>query len=587
MRNKFLVIFLSLVALGYNASAKNLSDAWVGEAASDFRKLETVSGKKYMIATANDLASKAGAEILEKGGNAVDAAIAAQLVLNVVEPQSSGIGGGGFLLYYDAKTAKTNYFNGRETAPEKADAKMFLDKDGQPRKFDDVVRGGTAVATPGLLKILEAAHEKHGKIAWKELFQPAIKLARDGFVVDSRMHTNLLRVPYIRNFSESAKIYLKEDGTPHEVGDIIKNPAMATTLETIASRGTETFYKGKIASNIVKAVKNSPINPGNLSRDDLSNYKPKIGELICADYRKKYRVCSMPLPSSGGVTILQILGILENFDLSKMKIHSAETVHLIAEATRLAYADRNQYIGDSAGVPLEKMLDKNYLKSRAKLINLKKAPAQFAAGTFAQNHLITHTNKNILASYKALEPMSTTHLSVVDADGNAVSFTSSIEYFFGSAISVDGFLLNNHMTDFSFIPEIDGKKVANAIEPGKQPRSSMSPTFIFDKNNKLVMVVGSPGGPYIIQYVLKTIVAHLDFGLDVQQAISLPNYAILNDVLQLEKGTPLSKLENKLRKMGHEIKISELTSGIHAITIDNDNISGGADPRRNGTAVGN
>lgn len=586
MKNKFLQTFLILTTLSFTASAKNLSDAWVGEAASDFRKLESVSGKKYMIATADDLASKAGAEILAKGGNAIDAAIAAQLVLNVVEPQSSGIGGGGFLLYFDAKTGQTNYFNGRETAPEKSSPKMFLDKNNQPRKFDDVVRGGTAVAIPGLLKILEEAHTKHGKIAWKELFQPAIKLARGGFAITSRMHANLLHISYIRDFKESAKLYLKPDGTPRDVGEIITNVALADTFKTIANRGIDSFYKGKIASDIVKAVRNSPINPGNLSRNDLANYKSKTGDLICATYRE-YNVCSMPLPSSGGVTLLQILGILENFNLSKMKIESAETVHLIAEATRLAYADRNQYIGDNALVPLQKMLDKEYLKSRSKLIDLKKAPTQFSAGTFAQNHFANHVNDNVIASYQAVEPISTTHLSVVDEEGNAVSFTSSIEYFFGSAITVDGFLLNNHMTDFSFIPEIDGKKVANAIEPGKRPRSSMSPTFIFDKNNKLVMVVGSPGGPRIIQHVLKTIVAHLDFGLDVQSAISLPNYVILNEALELEKNTAITKLEKSLRKMGHEVKIIDITSGIHAITINHGNISGGADPRRNGTAVGN
>ncbi|NBO25013.1 MAG: gamma-glutamyltransferase family protein, partial [Chlamydiae bacterium] len=397
---------------------------------------------------------------------------------------------------------------------------------------------------------------------------------------------NLVNISYIRDFKETAKIYLKPDGTPHDVGETITNPALADSLEIIANRGIDSFYKGKIAADIVKAVKNSPINPGILSRKDLDNYKSKTGNLVCATYRQ-YNVCSMPLPSSGGITLLQILGILENFNLSKMKIESAETVHLIAEATRLAYADRNQYIGDAVEVPLEKMLNKDYLKSRAKLINLKKAPAQFAAGTFAQNFFVNHKNENILASYQAVEPMSTTHLSIIDEDGNAVSFTSSIEYFFGSAISVDGFLLNNHMTDFSLIPEIDGKKIANAIEPGKQPRSSMSPTFIFDKNNKLIMVVGSPGGPRIIQHVLKTIITHLDFGLDVQSAISLPNYAILNDTLELEKNTSITKLEKALRKMGHEVKITDITSGIHAIAIDQGKISGGADPRRNGTAVGN
>lgn len=565
-------------------SAKNLSDIWATEPASHFRELNVVSGKEYMISTANGLASEAGAEILAQGGNAIDAAIAAQLVLNLVEPQSSGIGGGGFLLYFDAKTGKTNYFNGRETAPAKAYPQMFLTKEGKPKKFEDAVKGGMSVATPGVLKILQEAHQKHGKIAWEKLFEPAIKIAENGFILDDRLHANAVYIPYIRDFADTAKLYTKTDGSAREVGEVVKNPQMAKTLKTLAKQGIKPFYEGKIAHDIVKAVKYSPINPGLLSLADLKNYRSKNGELICASYRIKYRVCSMPLPSSGGITLLQILGILENFDLPKMKANSTETVHLIAEATRLGYADRNAYVADIPDVPIEQMLDKNYLKLRSQLIDLKKAAEKFEAGKFAK--FTANSNINIAASYLPNEPLSTTHLSVVDAQGNALSFTSSIEYYFGSAITVDGFLLNNQMTDFSLLPEIDGKPVANRIEPGKQPRSSMSPTFVFDQNGKLIMVVGSPGGPRIIQFVLKTIVNHLDFGLDVQEAISQPNYAILNDVLELEKSTKITKLEKKLRKMGHEVKIIEITSGIHAISVSGEGLSGGADPRRNGLAVG-
>jgi gamma-glutamyltranspeptidase/glutathione hydrolase len=577
-----LIVFLFL-SVSSPAHSKSLSDIWSSEPASNFRKLEVVSGEKYMISTANDLASKAGAEILAQGGNAIDAAITAQMVLNLVEPQSSGIGGGGFLLYFDAKTGKTNYFNGRETAPAKAFPEMFLNADGTPKKFEDTAKGGLSVATPGLLKILKLAHKKHGKIAWEKLFEPAIKIAENGFAVNDRLHANANFITYIKNFSETAKLYTKADGSAREIGEIIKNPQMAETLRTIAKQGIKPFYEGKIANDIVEAVKNSPINPGFLSLSDLKNYQPKKGELICNSYRIKYRVCSMPLPSSGGVTLLAILGILENFNLSKLKADSAETVHLISEATRLAYADRNEYVGDVANVPLKKMLDKNYLKSRSKLIDLKKAAAEFEAGKFA-NYNSTY---DIAASYQSAEPLSTTHLSIVDSEGNAVSFTSSIEYYFGSAISVDGFLLNNQMTDFSLLPEINGKAVANRIEPLKQPRSSMSPTFVFDQNNKLIMIVGSPGGPRIIQFVAKTIINHLDFGFDIQQAISAPNYAVLNDVVELEKGTKITNLEKSLRKMGHQTKITEITSGIHAIVIENGKITGGADPRRSGLAIGN
>lgn len=577
-----LTLFLFL-SFSLQAHSKSLSDIWSTEAATTFRKLEVVSGKKYMISTANDLASKAGAEILEQGGNAIDAAIAAQMVLNLVEPQSSGIGGGGFLLYFDAKTGKTNYFNGRETAPAKAFPTMFLNKDGTAKKFEDAVKGGKSVATPGLLKILKLAHQQHGKLPWEKLFKPAINLAENGFVINDRLHANIENITYLRDFPNAAKLYLDGGNSPKKAGEIIKNPELAKTLQTIAKQGIKPFYEGEIANDIIKAVKNSPINPGFLSLSDLKNYQPKQGELICASYRVKYRVCSMPLPSSGGVTLLEILGILENFDLSKLKADSAETIHLISEATRLAYADRNEYVADVANVPIKKMLDKNYLKSRSELINLKKAAPEFEAGKFV-NYNSTY---DVAASYKSPEPLSTTHLSIVDADGNAVSFTSSIEYYFGSAISVDGFLLNNQMTDFSLLPEINGKAVANRIEPLKQPRSSMSPTFVFDQNNKLIMIVGSPGGPRIIQFVAKTIINHLDFGFDIQQAISMPNYAILNDVVELEKGTEITKLEKSLRKMGHEIKITEITSGIHAIVIENDKITGGADPRRSGLAIGN
>ncbi len=579
MKKFYAVIFTLFVATS-SAEAKNLSDAWVGEPASNFRKLKSVAAAKYMVVTADEAASKAGEEILTKGGSAIDAVIAAQLVLNVVEPQSSGIGGGGFLLYYDSKTKKTIYLNGRETAPAKASPRMLLDREGKPREFNDVVQGGLSVATPGALKILQEAHEKYGKLEWKELFKPAIKLAREGFLVSTRLHTLAAHISYLKYSDEAAKIYLKPDGTAYQVGEIIKNPNLAKTLQTIADEGIEPFYSGKIAKDIVSAVQNSKINPGVLSAQDLKNYQSKKGDLICANYRVIYKICSMPLPSSGGVTLLQILGILENFDLATLDPQSAQAVHLVAEATRLAYADRNEYLGDVSGVPIAKMLDKKYLKSRSVLINKKTALPKVEAGKFSE------ANHKMIVNDAAVELPSTTHLSVVDADGNAVSFTSSIEYFFGSALAVDGFLLNNQMTDFSFVPEINGKPVANRIEPNKQPRSSMTPTFVFDKNDKLLMVVGSPGGPRIIQYSLKTILDVLDWKLDVQKAISMPNYVVLNDVLELEKNTAITKLAPALRKMGHQIKIKELTSGIHAIVANDNGLKGGADPRRDGVAVG-
>ena len=539
-----------------------------------------------MISSANELASKAGAEMLAQGGSAVDAIIAAQLVLNVVEPHSSGIGGGGFLLYFDAQSGKTTYFNGRETAPANAHNRMFLNRDGKPREFSDAVRGGLSVGTPGLLKVLRGAHNSYGKLLWKELFKPAIKIAREGFPVSERFRVLSTNVSYLKDFPETAELYLDKNGKPYKVGDIITNKKLADTLELIATKGTYSFYEGRIAQDIVRAVQTSKINPGYLSLEDMKNYHIKRGDLICANYRVKYKICSMPLPSSGGITMLQILGILENFDLSKFKPNSKEVVHLISEATRLAYADRNEYIADIANVPIEQMLDKDYLKARANLINQTQAMQIVEAGEFTTNNRkpVKKINNN------AVELPSTTHLSAIDSDGNAVALTSSIEYFFGSALSVDGIMLNNQLTDFSFEPVKNGKAVANRVEPNKQPRSSMTPTFIFNEKDELVMVVGSPGGPRIIQFVLKAVVNHLDFKLDVQKAISLPSFAVLNNAIELEKNTDIVKLEPSLTKMGHKVKIVDIVSGIHAISIEKignkNKLTGGADPRREGVAIG-
>ncbi len=579
------VSFLLIVSFGANSYANNLSDAWVGEAASQKRALKSVKADHFMVASANEKASQAGFEMLKKGGNAIDATIATQMVLNVVEPQSSGIGGGGFLLYYNTKNNNYQYFNGREKAPKKAYETMFLDKNGKPKEFLEAVQGGMSVATPGVLKMLKEVHEKYGKLPWQELFQPAIDLARNGYEVDDRLLVNLEKAKYLKNFKETAELYLDKNGNPYPIGTIIKNEKLAKTFEIIAKEGIKPFYEGELAKKIVEKVQNSPKNPGLLQLSDLKNYEVKIGDLVCATYRLKYKICSMPPPSSGGITVLQILGILENFELEKLRPNSLKATHLIAESTRLAYEDRNKYIGDTGDVPIDQMLDKNYLKKRSSLIDLNKAKSNFEAGKFSQ---IANDNKNnILASYQQTEPFETTHMSIIDQEGNAIAFTSSIEYFFGSALSVEGFLLNNHMTDFSFIPEIDGKKVANRVEPFKQPRSSMSPTFVFDQNNKLKMVVGSPGGPRIIQFVTKAIIGVLDWQMDVQQAISLPNFTVLNNVIELEKDTKIAKLAKDLEKMGHKVAVKDQVSGLHAIVIDNDNkLIAGADPRRGGLAIG-
>ncbi len=430
---------------------------------------------------------------------------------------------------------------------------------------------------------MKETHENYGKLPWKKLFEPAIKLASEGFAVNERLYLLANKISYLKDFNESSQIYLDKNGKAFAVGTIIKNAPIAKTLNTIANDGIKPFYEGYIAKDMVNAINNSKTNAGLLSLSDLKNYKSKKGDLICATYRVKYKVCSMPLPSSGGISVLQILGILENFDLKKSGYNSSKTIHTILEATKLAYADRNEYVADTNDVPVAQMLDKKYLASRAKLIDFNKAMKNAQAGKFANAKTLEMQG---FAKVDNFEHPSTTHISVVDEEGNAVALTSSIEYFFGSGLSVDGFMLNNQMTDFSLTPEINGKKIANRVQPLKQPRSSMSPTFVFDENNNLIMVVGSPGGPRIIQFTVKTIINHLDFNKDIQAAISSPNFVVLNDVVELEEKTSITKLKKSLEKIGHTIKTIEITSGINAIAIENNNLTAGADPRRQGFAVG-
>lgn len=555
------------------------NDNWTGDAYSGFEQYHSVIGKEYMIATSEKIASEIGAEILKKGGNGVDSAIAVQMVLNVIEPHSSGIGGGLFLVYYDHKTKKTMYFNGRETSPAKSYPELFLDKNGKPKNFYDVVATPLSVATPGALHALKQAHQKYGKMKWQELFVPAIKVAKEGFKMSPKIYANLKNIKHLSK-AEDLKIYFDKNNQPKPIGTVIYNFKLAETFEKIAKNGIDFFYKGKIANNIESTLQNSGEVKGLVTANDLKKYRSKTGNLLCKKYRQKYKICSMPLPSSGGVTILQTLGILENFDLTKYPINSSQYIHLVAEATKLAYADRNFYLGDIKNIKLEKLLGKKYLKQRAELISLNKANTQVKNGEIPEL-----TPKEI---YQAnFEKPSTTHISILDKYGNAVAMTSSIELQFGSTIMVDGFLLNNQMTDFAFQPKIDGRMVANRIEPNKQPLSSMSPTLVFDDNGKLILVLGSPNGPRIIQHVLKVLIACLDYKMDIQEAISLPNFIALNNKLELEKNSHIINLKKPLQNLGHFVKIIDITSAIQAIKIENNKIYGGADPRRQGVAIGN
>ena len=537
-----------------------------------------VRAPTMMISAANPLAAAAGLEILQQGGSAIDAAIAAQMVLNVVEPQSSGIGGGAFLLFWDEKSKTLHAFDGRETAPAAADENLFA-PDGEKMPWRKAVVGGRAVGAPGLLAMLELAHKQHGKLSWETLFTPAIKIAKEGFVVSPRLSesiANEAKVGGLGRFAAAKDYFFDKDGNPLSSGVLLKNAPLADTFRRIAAEGTSAFYRGDIARDIVAAVQNND-NAGMLSEEDLQQYRAKKREPLCADYRE-HQICGMPPPTSGGLTVLQILKTLENFDLSSLPPLSHEAAHLFTQAAKLSYADRAVHIADPDfhSTPTAAMLDESYLKSRATLIDKQKDMGKATTGL---------TKETVAQINRALP--STTHLSIVDKDGNALSMTSSIENAFGSTILVRGFLLNNQLTDFSFAAKDENANlIANRVQAGKRPRSSMSPMIIFDKDGELELVIGSPGGSRIINYVARAIIAILDWGLDVQSALDLPHYVNRNGVTDLEEGTAAENLQEALSDLGHEIKIRTLTSGLHGIHHINGELQGGADPRREGVAVG-
>ncbi len=534
---------------------------------------------KLMVSAANPHAAKAGLEILEAGGSAVDAALAVQLVLTLVEPQSSGIGGGGFMLYYDAGTKTITAYDGRETAPAAATEELFLDENGEPRKFFDAVMGGKSVGVPGIMRLFEMAHASHGKLPWARLFEPGIKLANSGFQVSDRLHYLLnWDLARLAEFPGTRDYFLTDSGTPSAVGTLLKNPALAATYRTLAAEGAGAFYVGPIADDIVATVSNAPRAPGALSLSDLASYQARARDPLCRGYRE-HRVCGMGPPSSGGLTSLIILGILENFDVPSLKAGSVEALHLISEASRLAFADRAAYMGDAdfIQIPIDGLLANDYLKSRADMIDPVRAMTAPAAGKVAG-----WTGPPPGPDATLAQP-STSHFTVIDGEGNVVAMTSSVEFAFGSHLMVRGFLLNNQLTDFSFSPTKDGAPVANRVEGGKRPRSSMSPTIVLDQEDNFRVAVGSPGGPAIIGYVAKTLIGVLDWGLDIQQAISLPNHIIVSGPLYLEASTSYEDRIEALSAMGHDARGRRLNSGLHGIAQASDGIlEGGADPRREG-----
>jgi gamma-glutamyltranspeptidase/glutathione hydrolase len=568
-------LFVSVPALAQD-KAPELPSGWTPK--------KPVTAAREMIATANPLATEAGYRILRQGGSAVDAAIASQMVLNLVEPQSSGIGGGAFIVHFQKQGRKVEAFDGRETAPAAATPERFLDASGQPLKFIEAVVGGKSVGVPGTLRVLELAHKHHGRLKWARLFEPAIRLAENGWPMSPRLHGALVAEKDLAKDAAARAYFYRADGTPHPVGTIIRNPEFAATLKRIAAEGADAFYRGDIAREIAAKVRAHPTNPGDMTEADLANYRAKMRTPVCGHYRV-YRLCGMPLPSSGGLTVLQMLGMLERFDMASIAPASFYAVHLFAEAGTLAYADRGRYMADPDFVQLPAgLLDPDYLNLRSQAILPDKAfdKAQPGDPTSVRNGL-----KVAFGDDRSLEFPSTSHLSIVDRYGNALSMTTTIEDVFGSRQMVRGFLLNNELTDFSMTPSEGGKPVANRVEANKRPRSSMAPTIVFDRRGEVYAVLGSPGGSAIINYVAKTLVGMLDWKLDPQSAIDLPNVGSRNlGWVELEKGSPAAALEPKLRAIGHDVRVIEHTSGLQAIARTQHGWIGGADPRREGIVLG-
>jgi gamma-glutamyltranspeptidase/glutathione hydrolase len=558
------------------------SPAQAPEAASGRVAKKLAVAHRHMVVAAHPLAAEAGRAILNAGGNALDAAIATQLVLNVVEPQSSGIGGGGFLLYYDTKKKTVTAWDGRETAPAAATPERFLAADGRPLRFMEAVASGLSVGVPGLLAMLEAAHAEHGRMGWQALFSPALRIADDGFVITPRLATLIAADRALRGSEQAREIFYREDGSPKLAGDRLRNLDLGRTLRRISRDGSKAFYEGEIAANIVAAVRGAN-RPGDLTQADLAAYRPVRREVLCTTYRAQ-RICGMPPPSSGAATLFMMLGMLERFPMARYKPGSATAVHLMAEAGSLAYADRDRYLADPdfVTVPLKELLDPYYLARRGSQIHPDRSLGRAQPGTFAGAAAFGEDHTAPLPA--------TTHVSVVDGEGNAVSMTTSIESAFGSRIMVHGLLLNNQLTDFSLQPSAGGVPAANRVQPGKRPRSSMSPTLVFDGKGRLQHVLGSPGGNMIINYVAKTLIALTDWKLDPQAAADLPNFGSRNRGVDLEAGTGAEALAPALRARGHEVHVGEETSGVHVISIDypggRRRLLGGADPRRDGVAAG-
>ncbi|MFK7839938.1 MAG: gamma-glutamyltransferase [Bdellovibrionales bacterium] len=600
-----IALILCAITVSFKLHAQNRPQP---EIATGLQKTEVAKGQSFMAVTANPHATKAAYDILKKGGSAADAAIAAQLVLGLVEPQSSGLGGGAFALVYDAKTKKLRSYDARETAPNLAGPFLFFEN-GKPLAFKKAVIGGRAVGVPGLPMLLSDMHERHGKLTWMELFDAAIALSQNGFEVSPRLATMIANDAENLAKHKPTAAYFLPDGKPIAAGEMLKNPQYFETLKDMNFANTRTFYHGQVANAIIDTVQNYEDNPGLLSRNDFTSYEVKERKPVCAPYRA-YKVCSMGQPSSGGLTLLQILGMLEHFDLSQQ---NEDTWHIIAQASALAFADRGIYMadGDFVATPDIALINPNYLKERAALIDPLKPLQNIKAGSPKD------WNADKMHEGESFTQPGTTHISTMDKDGNIVSMTSSIEGAFGSHLMSNGFLLNNQLTDFSFDPlskcktqsaqptigkerdidvttgsfrvfiepdacARDDAFVANMVGPGKRPRSSMAPTIVFDNTGAPVLVIGSAGGSRIINHVLQRIISVIDWGMPIAEAVKASHILARDETIEIEG----QKLEQELMAKGNTVIQKEITSGLTAIAIQDNLITGIADPRREGIALG-
>ena len=570
-----------LVMTGAVALAQQAADAKAPESGSGVEAKEIVHAKRHMVVAANPLAAQAGLDMLRDGGTAADAMVAVQTVLGLVEPQSSGLGGGAFLVWYDAATGKLTTLDGRETAPAAATPKLFIDIDGKPLDFMVAVVGGRSVGTPGVPRLLETLHRKFGKLPWASLFDAGVKHASDGFVVSPRLATLIAEdVGYLDSEAATKSYFFDTSGAPLNSGALLKNPEYAASLKALAEGGADAFYRGPIAEKIVAAVTGHG-NAGGLSLADMQGYAVKERDAVCASYRG-LDVCGMGPPSSGAVTIGQILGMIEPFDLARLGPEDPESWRIIGDATRLAFADRERYLGDADFIDIPKgMLDGQYLKTRSALLRRPTALAkdEVTAGEPPRD------KAELRIDGISAEIPATSHISIVDDAGNVAVMTTSIEGAFGSRLFVGGFLLNNQLTDFSSEPEQGGQAVANRVEPGKRPRSSMAPTIVL-KDGKPIYALGSPGGSNIIPYVATTLVGLIDWKMDIQQAITMPHLSNRFGTYNVEMGTSAESLTKDLEALGYTVKPGELNSGLHGIALGKGELSGGADPRREGVALG-